>query len=117
MAKRKAKKQVHSLLYTSSIIAITICIISMGLLIATCVNIYSINKQQAKNIEKINKLLIQISCDSEFTTENALEDIYLSYYNAIDQKATDSINTALSFFGFIFFINNNCKYNYCCENA
>lgn len=102
MAKRKAKKQVHSLLHTSSIIAITVCIISMGLLIATCVNVYFINKQQTKNIENINKLVIQISNDSEFTTENALEDIYLSYYNAIDQKATDSINTALSFFGFIF---------------
>ena len=102
MAKRKAKKQVHSLLHTSSIIAITICIISIGLLIATCVNVYFVNKQQAKNIENINKLVIQISSNPEFTTENALEDIYLSYYNAIDQKATDSINTALSFFGFIF---------------
>lgn len=102
MAKRKAKKQVYSLLHASSIIAITICIISIGLLIATCLNVYFVNKQQAKNIEDINKLMIQISRGADFTTENALEDIYLSYYNAIDQKATDSINTALSFFGFIF---------------
>ncbi len=102
MAKRKAKKQIHLLLHTSNIITVTICIISIGVLIATYLNVYFSNKQQAKNIEDINKLMIQISSDSELTSEEVLENIYLSYYNAIDQKATDSINIALAFFGFIF---------------
>ena len=102
MNKRKTKKRRFSILHTSNIISITLCIITTGLLIATCLNTYFANKQQAKNIQDVNKLIIQISNDTEFSAEEALEDIYLSYYNDIDQKATDSINIALSFFGFIF---------------
>ncbi len=98
----KVQKLRLPIFHTSNIITITLCIISIGILIATFLNTYFTNKYQEENIKDINKMLIQISSDSEFTSDETLEDIYMSYYNAIDQKATDSINIALSFFGFIF---------------
>lgn len=103
MKKRKTKNtQRRTTFHTSSVISITLCIITMGLLIATCLYTYFINRQQEEHIRDINKLMVQISSDVDVSNEETLEDIYLSYYNDIDQKATDSINVALSFFGFIF---------------
>ena len=100
--RRTMNKQRRATFHASSVIAITLCIITMGLLIATCLNTYFVNRQQEKNIRDINKLMMQISSNVEVSNEETLEDIYLAYYNDIDQKATDSINVALSFFGFIF---------------
>lgn len=103
MKKRKTiSKQRREAFHVSSVISITLCIITMGLLIATCLNTYFVNRQQERNIRDINKLMVQISSNVEVSDEETLEDIYLAYYNDIDQKATDSINVALSFFGFIF---------------
>lgn len=100
--RRTMNKQRRATFHASNVIAITLCIITMGLLIATCLNTYFVNRQQEKYIRDINKLMVQISSNVEVSNEETLEDIYLAYYNDIDQKATDSINVALSFFGFIF---------------
>lgn len=100
--RRTISKQRREAFHVSSVISITLCIITMGLLIATCLNTYFVNRKQERNIRDINKLMVQISSNVEVSDEETLEDIYLAYYNDIDQKATDSINVALSFFGFIF---------------
>lgn len=102
MRKRRTRKKERAVFHTSNVIFTILCIITIGLLIATCLNIYFVNKQIERNIRDINKLVLQISSVSDVSTEETLEDIYLSYYNNIDQKAADSINIALSFFGFIF---------------
>lgn len=103
MKKRKSiKKQGRIVFHTSNVISVTLCIITAGLLIATCLYTYFVNRQQEEHIRDINKLMVQFSSDVDVSNEETLEDIYLSYYNDIDQKATDSINVALSFFGFIF---------------
>lgn len=102
MFKRTIRKKGQAAFFTSNVISVILCIITMGLLIATCLNTHCVNKRQAKSIQEINELALQISNGSELSTEKTLESIYLSYYNGLDQKATDSINVALSFFGFIF---------------
>lgn len=102
MKKRKTKNHIRISHHTSNIVSIIICIIAIGLLIATCLNSYYANKQQAKNIQDINRIIVQLSSEDPYSNESALEDIYLSYYSSIDQKATDSISIAISFFGFIF---------------
>lgn len=102
MKRKNKEKEKYGFISVLNCVPIILCVISIGLLISTCLNIRFFNEQVSIKIKEINEILLSMEKDSEYTEEKILENIYMSYYNSIDQKATDSINTALSFFGFVF---------------
>ncbi|MBE5885168.1 MAG: hypothetical protein E7284_02055 [Lachnospiraceae bacterium] len=96
---KKNKKSGISSVYSINYITIVLCIISLALLIVTCINHYNMQRSYSDKLVEIDRRIVAITSSD---IEDELENIYLEYYNQIDQKATDTINIVVAFFGTVF---------------
>lgn len=100
---KKTKARSKGGLYSINIISIILCIIAIALMIVTCIIFYNGQKNYSKKMLEIDKRIVTIaSYETGKGIEEELNNIYLDYYNQIDQKATEAINVVLAFLGVVF---------------
>lgn len=95
------KKKIISL-GSTNIVSIVVCVLAIGVLIYSCVETYNMEKNFSQQKLQIEKYITSIQLENQVDEENELSDVYLNYYNQIDQKATDTINKIISFVAFVF---------------